>query len=120
MSTRAEVVTVLDGLQVVLDDSSTVSLTASESTPDSLQPFSAWTVWVSTTWRTRCVDESTWQVLVTLSGGAPDAWVVGDQLLGPIRDALSKVGGVQRAEPVVIPSGDGGAAVPALAFTLNA
>ena len=120
MTARGDVVTVLDGLQVVLDSGSSVSVTAYESLPDQIQPYTAWTVWVSTTWLSRCVDESTWQVLLALAGGTSDAWLIADQIIGPVRDALSKVGGVMRCEPVLIPSGDGGAAVPALAFTLNA
>lgn len=119
MSTREDVVDVLDGLVVDLDDGRSAAVVAFPRVPDQLQPFTAWPVWAFTTWRTACVDESQWQVLVTLPGGVPDAWSAnGDQIMTPIRDALSKIGGVMRAEPVAIPSGDAGQTIPALAFTL--
>ena len=118
MSTREDVVAVLDGLVVDLDDG-TATIVASQRIPDQPQAFTAWPVWAFTTWRTRCVDESQWSVLVALPGGVPDAWAAnGDAVMGPVRDALSKIGGVMRCEPVAIPYGDGGQVIPALSFTL--
>jgi len=118
MTTRGDVVTVLDGFTIDLGDGQAAVVVAYERPPDSLQAFNAWPVWVATTWRTACIDETTWQVLVALPGGVPDAWAAhGDAVRNPIRDQLSKVGGVMRCEPVAIPSGDA-STVPALAFTL--
>jgi len=119
MTTRGDVVAVLDGLTLDLGGGETAVVVAYERVPDSLQAFNSWPVWVSTIWRTACVEESSWQVLVTLPGGVPDAWSAnGDAIMTPIRNELSKVGGVMRCEPVAIPSGDPSTTVPALAFTL--
>lgn len=119
MTTREDVVTVLDGLVVDLGDGQVGTVVASTRAPDQPQAFTAWPVWAFTTWRSACVDESQWSVLVVLPGGVPDAWSAnGDAVMGPVRDALSKIGGVMRCEPVAIPFGDGGPALPALSFVL--
>ena len=118
MSARGDVVAVLDGL-VVEVDGEPMTVVAFPHVPDSMQALTAWPVWAFTTWRTKCIAEETFQVLVTLPGGVPDAWsTYGDAVTGPIRDALSKLGGVMRCEPVAVPSINGGATIPALAFTL--
>ena len=119
MTTREDVVAVLDGLTVELGNGESAVVAAFTRAPDQPQAFTAWPVWAFTTWRSACVDEAQWSVLVTLPGGVPDAWSAnGDVILGPVRDALSKIGGVMRCEPVAIPYGDGGPAIPALSFTL--
>ena len=120
MTTREDVVDVLDGLVIDLGGGQSAVVVASTRVPDSIQAFTAWPVWAFTTWRSACVAAVEWQVLVALPGGVPDAWsTYGDAAIEPVRDALSKLGGVMRSEPVAIPSGDGGGAIPALAFILD-
>jgi hypothetical protein len=121
MSTRQDIATVLDGLTVDPGDGGEpIVLAAYPQLPDSIGPYTAWPVWASTAWLTRCVSEDTWQVLVALPASSSDAWAdSGDLLLDPVRDALSKVGGVTRAEPVALAVGDQSQTVPALAFTLD-
>lgn len=121
MSTRADIAAALDGLTVDLGpDYPPAVLAGWQYPPDSLQPFAAWPVWVATTYRTACIAEDSWQVLVVLPGGVRDAWAAyGEALLLPVRDALSKVGGVPRCEPVTLTSGDGTQVIPAMGYTLN-
>lgn len=119
MSTRQDIATVLDGLVVDVDGSDVV-LAAHPQLPDAIDAYTAWPVWVSTRWLTACVSEDTWNVLVTLPAADADAWATsGSALLDPVREALSKVGGVERAEPIAIAIGDNSTTVPALAFTLT-
>ena len=120
MTTREDVVRVLDGLVLDLGGGESAVVVGSPRVPDQIQAFTAWPVWAFTTWRSACVAAVEWTVLVALPGGVPDAWSAnGDATIPQVRDALSKLGGVMRCEPVAIPSGDGGAAIPALAFTLD-
>jgi hypothetical protein len=122
MSVRDDVVSALDGLTVDLGPGSAPAvITALTRVPDNFAAFTAWPVWVATTFRTACIADETWQVLVTLTAGVPDAWSAeGDALLWPVREALLKVGGVISAEPVRLTIGDASQIVPALRYTLNA
>jgi hypothetical protein len=119
MSTRDDIATVLDGLPVELDgEPHTVD--AYPALPASIQPFTSWPVWQSSSWLTACVIAEEWRVFVTLPAGTSDAWAdTGDALIGPVRDALLKVGAVQRVEPVALAVGDQTQTVPALVFSLN-
>lgn len=122
MSTRDDVVAALDGLTVELapDRPGPAVITAYPHVPDHVSAYTAWPVWVSATFRTACVADESWHVLVTLTAGDADAWSDdADRLLWPVRDALLKVGGIAVAEPVRLPIGDASQAVPALRFTLN-
>lgn len=119
MSTRDDVVTVLDGLQLVLPDS-TVTVRASRALPATIDAWHAWPVWVSTTWRTVAIADETWTVLLVLPAGDADAWsTAGEQALEPVREALMGLGGVMRAEPIALAVGDNATTVPALAYTLE-
>lgn len=119
MSTRDDVVTVLDGLELQLPDGA-VTLQASRAIPATIDAWSCWPVWQSTTWRTVAISDETWTVLLVLPAGDADAWsTAGEQALEPVRVALMKLGGVMRAEPIALAVGDNATTVPALAFTLE-
>jgi hypothetical protein len=121
MSTRDDVVAALDGLTVDLGpDHPPAVIAATTRVPDNFAAFTAWPVWVATTWVTACATEEIWHVLVTLTAGVPDSWAdEGDGLLWPVRDSLLKVGAVGPVEPVRLTIGDASQIVPALRFTLT-
>lgn len=119
MSTRSAIAAVLS--TVVVDaDGDQLAVTGAEQAPGTWSPGVAWPVWMSSTWLTVCVVERTWRVCVVLPAGDAATWTgVAEALLDPVRDALEKVGHVQRAEPITLTSGDPGATSPGLAFTVT-
>ena len=117
MTTRDDVVTVLDGL-VIPNTGGTIR--ATRSLPPTIEPWAAWPVWVSTSWRTVAIADETWTVILALPAADTDTWASsGDAALEPVRVALMKVGGVMRAEPIALAVGDNAATVPAIAYTLE-
>lgn len=119
MSARDDVVTVLDGLAIDLPDGA-VTIHCHRALPPTIDAWVAWVVWVSTTWRTVAVADETWTVLLVLPAADSDAWsTAGEQALWPVRDQLSKVGGVMRAEPIALSVGDNATTMPAMAYTLE-
>jgi hypothetical protein len=119
MSTRDDIATVLDGLPVDLDGEAH-TIDAYPALPSTIQPFTAWPVWQSSSWRSACIVEEGWRVIIVLPASSSDAWAdTGDALIEPARDVLSKVGAVLRVEPIALAIGDNVQTVPALAFTLN-
>jgi hypothetical protein len=121
MSVRDDVVAALDGLTVDLGTERPPAVIAAvPHVPSAFAAYTAWPVWVTTTFRTACIADERWQVLLTLTAGDPDAWSDdGDRLLWPVRDALLKVGGVITVEPVRLTIGDASQIVPALRYTLD-
>lgn len=120
MSTRDDVKTVLDGLFIPLTPEGMAAIHATRSLPPTIEPWAAWPVWVSTTWRTVAIADETWTVIVALPAADADTWAAsGDDALEPVREALMKVGGVMRAEPIALAVGDNAATVPAIAYTLE-
>ena len=119
MTTRDDISTVLDVRPVELDGEPH-TLDAYPALPSTIQPFTSWPVWRSSTWLSACIVAEEWRVIITLPASGSDAWAdTGDALIEPARDQLSKVGAVVRVEPIALAVGDNTQTVPALAFTLN-
>lgn len=119
MSIRNAIADALDGLALDVPEGR-VTLAGFANMPDVFDAFAAWPVWVSSSWRSACEIDETWQVLVTLPSGDAAVWSdLAEPILTPVRDALLRVGAVTRAEPVNLMLGDPSSAIPALAYTLQ-
>ena len=119
MSTRDDVVTVLDGLELQLADG-TVTISAYPVQPGTVDAWSAWTVWASTTWRTVAIADDSWTVVVALPGSDPGTVAAAaDAAREPVREALMKLGGVMRCEPITLAVGDQATTVTMLAYSLE-
>ena len=112
MITRADVVAALAKLP---------ELSPSDTQPPVLSAGAAWPVWEHSEYANRCVPKETWLVLVVLTSGDRAATAAaGDALRFPLAEALFAIPAwVERCEPVQIQVEDGGAAVPALQFTIS-
>lgn len=119
MSIRDDLARAIDGLVVDVDQADPVVIVGQPNTPDGLAPWIGWPVWQSSRWLTACVRQDEWLVLVTLPNhGTASFTGASETLLDALRAALSKVGGVTRAEPAQVPTGDISTTVPALALTV--
>lgn len=118
MSARERLADAVAGLALDVDGEPVV-IDAITNAPEGMDPWQAWPVWQSSTWRTRCIREDEWLVLVTLPNAGAASFTPGaETLLEALREALSAVGGVTRAEPAQVPIGDASTTVPALALTV--
>jgi hypothetical protein len=110
--TRADVVAALAKLP---------QLAPSDTQPPVLSAGAAWPRWDHSEYANRCVEKLTWEVLVVLPGGDPATTAnAGDALRPDVAAALFAIPAwVERCDPVQVQAEDGGAAVPALQFTIS-
>jgi hypothetical protein len=121
MTRRDDIAGALSAVTVTLPNGETVTVDGRPYVPATLSAWQAWPQWQNTVWLTACVSQWTWLVYVILPPGDPAAWSDAENAaVDSIREALeATVAHVDRAEPVILPPGDGTAARPALQFTIT-
>lgn len=118
MTTRESIAAALTGISLDWDGQPRV-LTGYETRPAALQLWQGYPDWISRTWRSRCLAEDTWNVFVALPAADPQSWATAtDVALEPVRDALTRLGHVSRAEPIRLVF-EGNISTPAVNFTLT-
>ena len=70
-------------------DGQDVSITGHRVQPDTIGPFDAWPVWVSTAWESTCVREYVYNVVVALPASDPGTFVpAADDVVEVVGSAL--------------------------------
>lgn len=88
--------------------------------PETVHPYLAWPVWISTGFINKCITEDSVVVYVVLPGGDIAATVEqGDTLTVPVAEALNGIAQVTRVSPVRIAGSAGGNEFDALRFEIN-
>jgi hypothetical protein len=118
-SIRANIAAALDGLTVEVDGTAH-TLTATATTPKTIEAYCAWPVIGDARPFTMCLAETDWFVYVALPAGDQESTVAAaDALYAPVCDALMTLGQVTHTRPRTVPVADGGADVPAWQYEVT-